>query len=425
VRRAGRPGPATEIGPRSRVKPKGTASYRETLLLVCGLIALTQASWGLVIPVLPLYARQFGATATDLGVIVSAFNVARLAINIPAGLLADRVNRRLLLIGAVAGVGLILWATSLAQSVLMLICQRFALGLAGGIAITVGQSLLADLTDAKGRGQAMATLQAFQLAGGALGPSVGGIVGGMFGVRWSYVVAGYIALTMAGWSALRLPRTVPGSEPHVSRAGGFLSLFADRSYVASCILGFTLFLVRFGGQQTLVALIAYSWAGLSATAFGVALSVMTALNLLTVGVVGRLSDRGRKRPLLLSLAMTAAGYLAFAVARSPWVFLAVLALVGLANGVSGSVPAAYCADVVPAERRGSGIGVYRTFGDAGGLVGPVCLGAVIDHAGLSLASVLVAVTVALASIAFGVLAEETVGPRATRRPTAPGSALQG
>jgi MFS family permease len=152
---------------------------------------------------------------------------------------------------------------------------------------------------------------------------------------------------------------------------------------------------------------------------------MTALNLLTVGVVGRLSDRGRKRPLLLSLAMTAAGYLAFAVARSPWVFLAVLALVGLANGVSGSVPAAYCADVVPAERRGSGIGVYRTFGDAGGLVGPVCLGAVIDHAGLSLASVLVAVTVALASIAFGVLAEETVGPRATRRPTAPGSALQG
>ncbi len=76
-------------------------SSRETLIIVCGLVALTQASWGLIVPVLPVYAKQFHASAAELGLVVSAFNIARLAVNIPAGFIADRLNRRaIVLIGA-------------------------------------------------------------------------------------------------------------------------------------------------------------------------------------------------------------------------------------------------------------------------------------------------------------------------------------
>jgi MFS family permease len=396
------------------VKQRRPASPRESLYLICGLVALTQASWGLVVPVLPVYAHQFGATAAQLGVLVSSFSVARILVNIPAGMLADRVNRRTVVLVAVAAVGAVLAATAAAQNLPMLIVMRLLLGLAGGVAITVGQSLLADLTDGSSRGQAMATLQAFQLGGTSLGPALGGVTAGLFGPRASYLLAGAVALLMAGWASVRLPAAPVREEYEGStrRWRGMIGLFADRSYLAACLIGFTVFFIRFGGQQTLLALIAYTWIHLSTSAFGITLGVLAVVNMGMVGIVGRLSDRSRKIPIVCSLLATGIGYVGFSFAHWPAVFFLAFAVVGLANGLSGSVPAAYCADVVPARLRGSGIGIYRTFGDLGGLVGPVALGVLIDRSGLSTASIATAAVSIVSAIVFALLAQETVGRRA-------------
>jgi MFS family permease len=395
------------------MRQRRAASTRESLYLICGLVAFTQASWGLVVPVLPVYAHQFGATAAQLGVLVSSFSVARIAVNIPAGMLADRIDRRIVVLVAVGAAGVVLAATAAAQNLAMLIVMRVLLGLAGGVAITVGQSLLADLTDVSSRGQAMATLQAFQLTGGSLGPALGGITAGMFGPRASYLLAGSVALLMAGWAGIRLP-AVPVRDQHEgTRRSAIIGLLADRSYLASCIIGFTVFFVRFGGQQTLLALIAYTWIRLSTSAFGITLGVLAVVNISMVGIVGRLSDRSRKIPIVCSLLATGVGYVGFSFAHWPPVFFVAFAVVGLANGLSGSVPAAYCADVVPARLRGSGIGVYRTFGDLGGLVGPVALGVLVDRSGLSAASIATAAIAIVSAIVFALLARETVGRRAS------------
>ena len=389
------------------------ASAREALYLICGLVALTQASWGLVVPVLPIYAHQFGATAAQLGVLVSSFSVARILVNIPAGMLADRINRRILMLVSVAAVGVVLAATAAAQNLPMLILMRLLLGLAGGVAITVGQSLLADLTDGSSRGRAMATLQAFQLTGGSLGPALGGITAGMFGARASYPLAGAVALAMAIWASTRLP-AAPVRELHEgTRRSGMIKLITDRSFAASCAVGFTVFFIRFGGQQTLLALIAYTWIKLSTSAFGITLGVLAVVNIGMAPIVGRLSDRSRKTPIVCSLLATGIGYIGFAFAHMPVFFFIAFAVVGLANGLSGSVPAAYCADVVPAQLRGSGIGVYRTFGDLGGLVGPVALGVLIDRRGLSAAAIATAAVAIISAIVFSLLARETVGRRAS------------
>lgn len=389
------------------------ASAREALYLICGLVAFTQASWGLVVPVLPIYAHQFGATASQVGVLVSSFSVARILVNIPAGMLGDRINRRILVLVAVAAVGVVLAATAAAQNLPMLIVMRLLLGLAAGVAITVGQSLLADLTDGSSRGRAMATLQAFQLTGGSLGPALGGITAGMFGARASYLLAGAVALAMAIWAGMRLPAAPVRELYEGTRRTGMIKLITDRSYVASCTVGFTVFFIRFGGQQTLLALIAYTWIQLSTSAFGITLGVLAVVNIGMVPIVGRLSDRSRKVPIVCSLLATGIGYIGFAFAHMPGFFFIAFAVVGLANGLSGSVPAAYCADVVPAQLRGSGIGVYRTFGDLGGLIGPVALGVLIDRLGLSAAAVATAAVAIISAIVFSLLARETVGRRAS------------
>jgi MFS family permease len=65
---------------------------REQLFITCGLVAATQMTWGTVVPVLPVYAASFGASAGALGVVIAVFGIGRLLVNVPAGLLAERVD---------------------------------------------------------------------------------------------------------------------------------------------------------------------------------------------------------------------------------------------------------------------------------------------------------------------------------------------
>jgi len=398
---------------------RSTASPRAALIIVCGLVALTQASWGLIIPVLPVYAEEFGASAFQLGIVVAAFSISRLLVNIPAGIIADRGNRRVIIITATTGVAVVLAVTAGAQNLEMLFVLRAVLGLFGGVVITVGQSLLADMTEVESRGRSMATLQAFQLAGGALGPALGGITATLWGPRGAYFIAAGICLAMTIVALVRLP----GQAAKATRTGERgsakpIDLFRDPSFDSAALVGFSVFFLRFGGMQTLVPLVAYSWAGVSAMTLGIALSAMTVVNLLQVRIVGRISDKTRKVPIVISLVATATGYALFAFSHHWLLFFAAFVVVGLANGFSGSTPAAYLADVVPPMMRGMGVGVYRTFGDFGGLIGPIVIGGLVDLSGNGLAAWVTAALALTMAMIFLLLAKETVGARATWKPMA-------
>lgn len=394
-----------------------TASTPAALVIVCGLVALTQASWGLIIPVLPVYAEEFGASAFQLGLVVAAFSMSRLLVNIPAGIIADRADRRIMIIAASAGVAVVLAVTAGAQNLEMLFILRAVLGLFGGVVITVGQALLADMTEVESRGRSMATLQAFQLAGGALGPALGGITATLWGPRGAYFIASGICLVMVVIAMVRLPRQSAQPREMPERGGAKpMDLFRDPSFDSASLVGFSVFFLRFGGMQTLVPLIAYSSAGISVMTLGIALSALTVVNLLQVRLVGRISDKTRKIPIVASLAVTAAGYIIFSFSDHWLLFFAAFVIVGLANGFSGATPAAYLADVVPPAMSGIGVGVYRTFGDFGGLVGPIAIGALVDLSGNELAAGATAALALTMALVFLLVAKETVGRRATWKP---------
>src|SRR5207245_10443025 len=101
--------------PRSRIAPRpgglrlvsgGNSGYTwavmpplargETRILVwmCVLIGVNQLGFGSVVPVLPLYARSFGASQTAIGLAIAVYGLARFLVAVPVGQLADRVGRR-------------------------------------------------------------------------------------------------------------------------------------------------------------------------------------------------------------------------------------------------------------------------------------------------------------------------------------------
>ncbi|MGW5365585.1 MFS transporter [Actinopolymorpha pittospori] len=420
------------------------------LVIVCMAIASTQTAWSVVVPVLPLYATEFGANATQLGLLIALFGIGRLVVNIPAGMLSERLDPRKMLIVSVACVVVLQAVTAFAPSLTVLLVLRFLAGLAGGMAITSGMTLVVHLTSSADRGRAMSLLQGCQLIGGAFGPALGGLVASLWDYRAPFLACGLLATLVLVFGArilLRAPATVESAavgpdaanrepatvEPAAVESAAVQSgavqsgatqpaapersllrrLLGDGSFLAICAVGFSVFLNRFAGTQSLVPIIAYTVVGLSVGQLGGLMGAVTFTNLILVTIVGRLSDRiGRKRVIVPGLLVVAVSQPVYALTSSPMAFVLITLLTGIALGFSGPTPAAYMADVAPADGRGTAVGIYRTFGDLAAVIGPIGLGWLVDHTGYQAAVLTLAGVMLAATVIFATVARETVGPRA-------------
>jgi len=136
---------------------------------------------------IPLYGMGFGMTETDAGAIITAVYASSAALRAPAGRLADRVDRKLLLIG---GVGLSAIAVSLFaffHSLPQFIIIGIVFGIGMGIAMPASLVMAADFSSAGGRGVAMAIPTCFFQVGLALGPTIMGSVAQMSGFKTMFL----------------------------------------------------------------------------------------------------------------------------------------------------------------------------------------------------------------------------------------------
>ena len=100
----------------------------EELIVLCFATFLTMAGQGVVSPVIPLFAKDFGVSAAAVGLTLTVFALARLILNVPAGIIADRYGRRYLLVGGpiITAVGMV--GSGLADSIGELLVWRFIAG---------------------------------------------------------------------------------------------------------------------------------------------------------------------------------------------------------------------------------------------------------------------------------------------------------
>ena len=389
---------------RDRARSGDRPRRQRGVALVCLVVAGTQTTWGLVIPVLPIYVTSLGASAAVMGAAVAVFGLGRILVNIPAGAATQRLNHRAMLVVGTALVALGTLATGYVDSVEQLLWMRFLTGLGGGIVVTTGQTMLSH-TDPERLGRTMSVLQAFQMAGGALGPAIGGFLVG-FGAGVPFIACGAALALLALCAALF---ALPGKAAHseataVATAGERGSAVWTRGLVAVSVVGFTIFFVRFGGQQFMFPVLAYEWAGLSPAVLGLFIAGSTALNLLLVRPSGILTDRwGRRRTVVAATLAVGICTLGFLGSGSSWVFLAALLCTGVAMAFTGPSTGAFLAESVPPDKRGTAVGIYRTAGDVAILVGPLSLGWLIEHGHTASAVVLLAVITVVVAVVFAVL----------------------
>ena len=80
------------------------------ILVICLATTVSMIGHGIITPVLPLFAKEFGVRTAAIGFVVATFGLSRLFMNLPSGMIAERYGvKRLMAIGLMLGaLGLII-----------------------------------------------------------------------------------------------------------------------------------------------------------------------------------------------------------------------------------------------------------------------------------------------------------------------------
>jgi MFS family permease len=289
--------------------------------------------------------------------------------------------------------------TGYAPDATTLIVARVIAGLLGGAAITIAFAVLVAGAPADRRGRVMSTATAVQMSAGALGAFLGGLVLTWFPIEIAFVVAPLPLVVCLVWDAVR-PASLYWGTPmrrEVSASAARVSRRVPLVVIALALASFAAFVARFGGEQGLIPLLGYDRGGLTPFTLGLALAAATVVSLIAMPLVGIVLDRGTRLAVFVpGLALAVVAMLLFPVATGPAQYAAIIVIYGLATCVAGVVPSVVTSDAVSALQSGFVVGLTRTAGDAGAVVGPLVVFAVYDAGGgFGAALVIAAVLVAL------------------------------
>ncbi|BDA45298.1 probable quinolone resistance protein NorA at N-terminal half [Coccomyxa sp. Obi] len=213
----------------------------ERLLVVAASTMIMSLSHTALRPVLPTFAKSFGVGAAAVGSTISVYAIARLMMNLPAGMLADRYGRKPLLVWGPLITALGMIGCGMSGTFGQLLAWRWVTGIGSALQMAGAQLFLTDISLSTNRARTLGTNQAASLMGGLVGPAVGGLLADAAGLRAPFTLTGCAALAAAVYGWVRLPETmglraraatdaaVAAAEPAASRASQAETLQAETS----------------------------------------------------------------------------------------------------------------------------------------------------------------------------------------------------
>jgi len=342
---------------------------------------------GIIAPVLPIYALSFGVSYAAVGGLVAAFAVARVLLDIPAGMLASRFGlKRFMLIGLA-----IIAASSLvaafATGYAMLLTARILEGVGSAMYTTVSMTAVSMSAPTEARGKHLSIYMSMFLLGSLAGPAIGGFLAQSIGLGGPFLVYG----ACGGMSALLVlafvrepPRSAEGAQS--IRLSQLTRLIRKYDVISVNMGTFAVFVARQGVLTTLVSLYAVNNIGMTSGDLGVALTLSAGCNLVSMILSGRYSDRHGRRPLMMA-SLTFSGLIAIAIpfAHDMPTLCALVAGLGFSLGLTGPI-AAWVTDLSEPSDLGANMGLFRTVGDTGFVIAPIALGALAGQSGQAVSS---------------------------------------
>ena len=345
-------------------------------------VALDLVGFGIILPVLPLYAERFGASPTTVGLLLASFSVAQLLFAPVWGSVSDRIGRKPVLVLSLVGTAVGSLLTGLAGSLLLLFLGRILDGVSGA-SVSVAQASVADLAPPAERARLFGLLGAAFGVGFVAGPALGALAA-LGGPRLPFLLAAGVAGINAVAARRRLPETNP---PESGRSAVVYDTESPtppaRSGLTSLLLVAFFSLVAFSAFEATFALFGEQRLSFGPTSTGL---VFTAVGVILVlvqtslvrPVVARL---GEGVTLRVALILNAGGLALLATVRSWWTLVPALLALVVGQGLAQPSITSVVSGRARAGRRGRALGFQQSAGGLARVVGPVAGGLAFQHIG--------------------------------------------
>ena len=362
-------------------------SARKPGSVALGIVFLTVfldlVGFGIVLPLLPFYATELGASPFEVGLIIASYSAMQFLFAPIWGSLSDRYGRRPLLLVGLFGSAASYLVFGLARSLEVLLLSRVIAGVMGAN-IPVAQAYIADSTTIERRARGMGLIGAAFGLGFIFGPAIGGGLS-----PWGFGVPGFVAAGLSLTAATAAWRWLPESLAPENRTRdglGILSAVTGRARAASRVLtrrrlrdpiaGFFLGTMGFAGFTTIFPLFLENPLGLTAVHAG---GMFALVGVVSAGVqgalIGPMVERyGERANAALGGTVLSAGVIAMGLGQSILATILSLLAVGVGWGLLAPSLQSLVSRRAMANEQGEVLGVNQSASALARVIGPVAAG---------------------------------------------------
>jgi DHA1 family tetracycline resistance protein-like MFS transporter len=338
---------------------------------------LDLVGFGIIIPILPNFAKDLGASAFEVGLLAAVYALMNFLFSPFWGTLSDRIGRRPVIMYSVALTAVAHLIFSQSYSLGILLFSRILAGV-GSANISAAQAYITDISEPKNRAKSLGLIGAAFGLGFIFGPPLGGYVKDTFGFEWVGYMAGALSFINLILVYFFLPESLKEKKPDTPfsfRPVSNIYNALQKPLIRELFLINFIYIAAFSMMQITAALLWKEHSNLSDKDIGYVFAFIGVCSALIQGVfVGKFTDRfGEKKLLVMGNFSMAIGLLAMPFFNGdlfmPWEFV-VLLLIALSNGFVGPSLASLLSQKANPGELGQTLGLNQSFGSLARVVGP-------------------------------------------------------
>lgn len=350
---------------------------------------LFSAGQGAVIPVVPLFARELGASIALAALIVAMRPIGLMLFDLPVGVVVSRFGDRGAMIAGTAMVAVVAIGASLSPSPIVLAVLSLLMGAGWSLWQLARLSYVSEVAPIHQRGRALSMTGGMNRVGTVAGPVIGGLLGQQFGLESAFYAQTVFGVLASAMMFVSVPATSGALDLHGGNVVGRLgATIADNRgvFISAGVPVVALQTLR-QARQVFLPL----WGdeiGLGVAEIGLAIGISSFVDATMFYPVGIVMDRwGRKWAGVPSLLVLAVGLLLMPLTTEFYGFTTVAAVMAFGNGLGSGLVMTLGADFAPPTRRAEFLGAWRLLGDGGAAAGPLIIGVLAGLGSLGLAAV--------------------------------------
>ncbi|MCK5312257.1 MAG: MFS transporter [Desulfobacteraceae bacterium] len=361
------------------------SSQKKIFITLSFTIFITVTGVGIVVPLLPIFAHELGASGLYIGLIFGSFSLSRTILLPIFGGLSDKKGRKPFILAGLLGYAITSLAFIFTTSVESLIIVRFFQGIASAMIMPVVQAYVGEITDKGSEGYSMGLFNMSMFASLSLGPLIGGALKDAFSMDFAFGCMGAFSAMGLFASIFFLP---PVNKENVSaRVQSPLSLLllTKNLDIMALILVRLAYTACIGVIWCFVPLFADKAFSLSSTETGFLLMIGIFISGILNLPMGYIADRTNKNLMVIigGIMCSFAMYL-LTISVSYYDLVISVAVFGFGGGIAN--PALMALAVIKGEQANAMASVISliTVGHSlGMLIGSVAAGIIMDISSLS------------------------------------------